>query len=118
MYVYIYIYIYIYIYRAGPPIIRYDVILSTGQVRRNVDAAAVRWELAPCEDVDIFMGGRWLPTTLGEKQSWGATTIGYRVNWEPRGIVPGIPASRLRRRFEPGERVYVYRGLEHGWGEV
>lgn len=83
------------------------------------------------EKVSFFSqrGRRWLKGTVHGEHFARATFQGYSISLlggehHHAGLhasgnrLDGVPPQLLRPRFEPGERVEVYRGLREGWVEA
>jgi len=107
--------------------IMYDVTLfRSEQLRSDVKPDQIRPPFANKEAVEVFIQKKceWIEAhVVGEHGAHGVLT-GYtvKVHSESKGerTLKGVPAAKIRRRFQRGERVNVYRGIEEGYvtGEV
>jgi len=94
--------------------------------RPSICIAQVRFPLKQGELCEFYsaIDKRWVKAVVTGAQKSFATRSGYCVRLlEAAGAgrvdrlteIPNLPADRLRRRFEPGSLVEVYRGVEEGW---
>jgi len=101
----------------------YNVIVRAGnqaQHRRNVELNVLRRSLREGEEVEVYTKrrGRWVPAVMhGDQKKSAASGPGYciQVLEEDKPVISNVPADLLRRRFEIGTIVKVYRGINHGW---
>jgi len=106
--------------RVGDGDVNYNLTLSFGrQTRSNVPLESLRLPFKDCESIEMFSmrdGGTWLPAVVCGQLGSTNTTLGYTVKLcSGFGTIDRVPALRLRRRFEPGDVVSVYRGPALGW---
>mmetsp|Transcript_173739 Transcript_173739/g.551590 ORF Transcript_173739/g.551590 Transcript_173739/m.551590 type:complete len:1178 (-) Transcript_173739:436-3969(-) len=102
------------------PSVRYDVRVSlSGQVRHAVTLDLIRHPLTNGESVEVLTGtagGSWAPAVIAGAPGPSATTLGYMVAADGSGkLLENVQAHRLRRRFNDGAAVQVYRGADRGW---
>jgi len=77
----------------------------------------LRTPLQQNEAVEIFMASlkRWVPGEVGKERRTNGIHIQYSVKQARSQIFKQLPASALRRRFDAGQDVQVYRGSKLGW---
>jgi len=107
--------------------VAYHVTVTLGQgryqVRDNAVPATLRAPFRTDEPVEVFSrrrGGEWVPGRVHGRHNFASTSLGYCVRLQGGdGAVPmvidHVPPHRVRRRFAPGSKVEVYRGLALGW---
>lgn len=101
-------------------VVAYNLTLSYGrQTRANVPLESLRLPLNNGELIEIYSMrncGTWLPAVVCGQLGNKSTTLGYTVQLHgSAGRIERVPAVRLRRRFEPGDVVSVYKGPSSGW---
>lgn len=98
------------------------------QVREDVHIDSFRLPLQEGETVEIFShsrGGRWMQAAMEGTQVTAAVS-GYRIKLFTEGGPEGcsgaaaqvfdkVPPVRLRRAFQPGVQVKLYKGPNIGW---
>lgn len=101
---------------AASPFVRYAVELSKGQKRQRVTLDQLRPPLREGERVEVFSRrqGAYLGATISGAHA-STATLGYEVLLAGTELLPGVPASHLRRTFVAGDAVLVYRGPTAGW---
>lgn len=77
----------------------------------------LRTPLQQNEAVEIFMASlkRWVPGEVGKERRTNGIHIQYSIKQAKSEIFKQLPASALRRRFDAGQEVQVYRGSKLGW---
>jgi len=77
----------------------------------------LRTPLQQNESVEIFMASlkRWVPGEVGKERRTNGIHIQYSVKQTKSEMFKQLPASALRRRFDAGQEVQVYRGSKLGW---
>jgi hypothetical protein len=106
-------------------VITYDIHVLGARVQELYDVKfeSLRLPFEALEYVDIYSrdaklptGGKWLAGRINGPQVSGATMVGYQVLITDTQIVlEMIPATRLRRRYNEGQQIEVYKGAVEGW---
>lgn len=97
---------------------QYDVKQTSGQVITDVPLDLMRLPLNPDEPVDVFTmrnGGAWLPGHVGPVGPKNAMLHGYTVLLDGCEPAQGVPSLKIRRRYEIGEKIWIYGGTKIGW---
>lgn len=101
-----------------PPEVIYAATLRNQSMRTTKASLEVlRVPLQPDDPCEIFMASlkRWVPGEVGPDRRLNGIHILYSIRPAKSDVTKQLPASALRRRYDPGANVEAYCGASKGW---